>query len=170
MSIFISIFLIAFSGFTNADAPKPLDAYIFIAEECPISIYMASDLRKLYADYGSQCDFHLVFPVRKSSKSTAEAFTEQHRLTGMSIIMDKQQEIVKRYQAEVTPEIVIVESETGQVQYRGRINDAFFAPGKKKHSRIQRDADEAFAKLVQNKAVQEPWPEAIGCIITAHEQ
>jgi thioredoxin-related protein len=169
MSILISIFLIAFSGSTNAEDPKPLDAYIFIAEECPISIYMASDLRKLYADYSDQCDFHLVFPVRKSSEATARAFAEQHQLTGMNVIMDRGQDIVQKYKAEVTPEIVIVDKETGQVEYRGRINDAFFAPGKKKHSRIQRDADQAFQALTKDSEVSQPWPEAIGCIITSHE-
>jgi thiol-disulfide isomerase/thioredoxin len=128
MSILISIFLIAFSGSTNAENPKSLDAYIFIAEECPISIYMASDLRKLYADYSDHCNFHLVFPVRKSSRASAKAFTEQHDLTGMKIIMDRQQDVVQTFEAEVTPEIVIVDKETEQVKYRGRINDAFLPP------------------------------------------
>jgi hypothetical protein len=169
MSVLISIFLIIFLGSTNAEDPKPLDAYIFIAEECPISIYMASDLRKLYADYSSHCDFHLVFPVRKSSQASAEAFARQHQLTGMNVIMDREQDIVQKYKAEVTPEIVIVEKKTGQVEYRGRINDAFFAPGKKKHSRIQRDADQAFQALIGGASVSKPWPEAIGCIITSHE-
>lgn len=169
MQILLSLFLFAFLGPTQSEDSRSYDAYIFIAEECPISIYMASDLRKLYADYSSHCDFHLVFPVRKSSEATARAFAEQHQLTGMNIIIDREQDIVQKYEAEVTPEIVIVDKESGQVEYRGRINDAFFAPGKKKHSRIQRDADKGLQSLIRDSPVSQPWPEAIGCIITSHE-
>lgn len=169
MHIILSIIIAGLCGLAHQEETKPLDAYIFIAEECPISIYMASDLRKLYADYGDQCHFHLVFPVHKSSRATAEAFASQHELTGMEIIMDKEQKVVEMYEAAVTPEIVIVDVNTEQVEYRGRINDAFFAPGKKKHSRIQRDADEALRRLTHEKSVQKPWPDAIGCIITSHD-
>jgi hypothetical protein len=169
MHILLSLIIASLFGSAQPAEPKPLDAYIFIAEECPISIYMASDLRKLYTDYGEQCHFHLVFPVHKSSRATAEAFANQHELTGMEIIMDKEQNIVEKYEAAVTPEIVIVDTNSAEVKYRGRINDAFFAPGKKKHSRIQRDADQAFRQLTHEKSVPKPWPDAIGCIITAHE-
>lgn len=150
-------------------AQKDLSAYIFIAEECPISIFMVNDLKKLSEDYGSNCNFILVFPMKKSTTETALAFLKEYELNNFGIELDTLQELAKKLKATVTPEIVIENHATSEVLYRGRLNDAYFAPGRKRHTPLQRDAAFAFENILSNKTVPKPWEKAIGCFITFHQ-
>ena len=163
VNIFITLFCINLSL-----AQKDLSAYIFVAEECPISIFMVNDLKKLSEDYGANCNFVLVFPMKKSTTETALAFLSEHGLNQFTIELDKLQEIAKKYEAKVTPEIVIVKNSSDEVIYRGRINDAYFAPGRKRHTPLHRDAAQAFENILSHKTVPKPWETAIGCFITFH--
>lgn len=163
VNIFITLFCINLS-----QAQKDLSAYIFVAEECPISIFMVNDLIKLAEDYGADCNFVLVFPMKKSTSETALSFLKEHGLDQFTIELDTLQEIAKKYEAKVTPEIVIEKNSSNTVLYRGRINDAYFAPGRKRHTPLQRDAASAFANILSHKTVPKPWETAIGCFITFH--
>lgn len=158
--------LIALFGFGISTAQKELTAYVFIAEECPISIYMVSDLKKISEDYGQMCDFVLVFPMKKSTSQSAASFIKDYGLDNFEIELDTHQDIAKKYGAAVTPEIIIVNSSSENILYRGRINDAYFAPGRKRHTPLKRDASNAFEHIAENKSAPKPWNDAIGCFIT----
>ena len=82
-------------------------------------------------------------------------------------LLDKDQALTKQLGATVTPEVVVTNM-AGEIMYRGRINSAFYAPGKMKHSSIKDDLDQALSTLISGKKVAEPWPSAIGCYITMY--
>jgi thiol-disulfide isomerase/thioredoxin len=139
--------------------------YVFIAEECPICNYMGKPLQQIAKKYEDKVAFHAVFPVRNSNYKTSQLFKEQYDLLNFETLLDKDQAISKKLGARVTPEVVITDAD-GEVRYRGRINSAYYAPGKMKHSSIKNDLDDALAQLISGKEIPQPWPSAVGCYIT----
>ena len=139
--------------------------YVFIGEECPVCNYMGKPLQALADEYHDRVSFHAVFPLRKSTDSSAADFKMQYGLDDFETLLDKDLGITRALGATVTPEAVITDDQ-GNVYYRGRINSAYYAPGKMKHSNIKNDLDLALEALLSGKSVASPWPAPIGCYIT----
>lgn len=148
-------------------AQENIHVYVFIAEECPICNYMGKPLKAIVDKYGERVSFHAVYPVKNSNYKTAQLFKEQYGLQVFETLLDREQEITRRLGATVTPEVVVTDS-NDEVLYRGRINSAYYAPGKMKHSAIKDDLDEVLASLLSGKKVSQPWPSATGCYITRY--
>lgn len=151
----------------SIQAQANLHAYVFIAEECPICNYMGKPLNEIAKKYGDKVNFHAVFPVRNSNYKTSQLFKQQYDLLSFETLLDKDHQLAKKLGATVTPEVVVT-NDQGEVLYRGRINSAYYAPGKMKHSSIKNDLDEALASIIDGKEVAQPWPSAIGCYITMY--
>ena len=141
--------------------------YVFIAEECPICNYMGKPLSQIAKKYENNVSFHAVFPVKNSNYKTSQLFKQQYDMLSFETLLDKDQQIAKKLGATVTPEVVITDDH-GEIFYRGRVNSAYYAPGKMKHSSIKNDLDEALAAITSGKNVVQPWPSAIGCYITTY--
>ena len=156
-----------FLMFFTASAQKDYHVYVFIAEACPICNYMGKPLSQVAKKYEDKVAFHAVFPVKNSNYKTSQLFKQQYELLSFETILDKDQKTAKQLGATITPEVVVTNAE-GDVLYRGRINSAFYAPGKMKHSSIKDDLDLVLANLVSGKQVPQPWPSAIGCYITMY--
>src|SRR5687768_17978672 len=148
-------------------AQPRLHAYVFIAEECPICNYMGKPLSEIAKKYSDQVSFHAVFPVKNSNYKTSQLFKQQYDLLNFETLLDKDQTLTKQLGATVTPEVIITNAQ-GEIHYKGRINSAYYAPGKMKHSSIKNDLDQALAALISGKDVPQPWPAAIGCYITTY--
>jgi len=148
-------------------AQKNIHVYVFIAEECPICNYMGKPLSYLAKKYEDKVDFHAVFPVKNSNYKSSQLFKQKYGLLSFETILDRDQKISKQLGASITPEAVVTNAE-GDVLYRGRINNAFYGPGKMKHSSIKDDLDLAIAELVNGKQIPKPWPSAVGCYITMY--
>ncbi len=166
MKFFILGILLTCCSLT-VSAQKALDVYVFIGEECPVCNFMGKPLRLIYEKYKEQADFHLVFPLKNSNYKTSQLFKEQYGLLAFETILDKDQKITKHLGASVTPEAIIT-NKAGEVTYRGRINSAYYAPGKMKHSSIKDDLDLALASLLKGQQVATPWPLPVGCYITMY--
>jgi hypothetical protein len=143
------------------------DVYVFIGENCPICNFMGKPLAALAGKYEPEVRFHAVFPVRNSNYKTAQLFKEQYGMMSYETLLDKDLTLTRKLGASVTPEVVVT-NEAGEVKYRGRINSAYYAPGKMKHSAIKHDLDEALALLLSEKEVPQPWPTPVGCFITMY--
>jgi len=148
-------------------AQKDWDVYIFIGEECPVCNFMGKPLSLIYDKYKEQADFHLVFPLKNSNYKTSQLFKEQYGLLAFETILDKDQKVTKQLGASVTPEAIITDK-AGTIKYKGRINSAYYAPGKMKHSSIKDDLDLALASLIKGQRVATPWPPPVGCYITMY--
>lgn len=153
----------------QAQSDKKFKVYVFFAEECPISIYMTKPLQEVGKMYWKSSDFYAVFPQQKSNFNTALLFKEQYQLDQFDILMDKDQSITRGLEGTVTPEVVITDQE-GEVLYRGRISNAYSAPGKMKHGKRTNELKNIMAQLTTGKSIPKPWPDAIGCYITFKPQ
>ena len=145
--------LIAWSQFVEAQ--KSLNVYVFIAEECPISIYMAQPLKEVTRAYEDQANFYLVFPTRKSNYKTAALFKRKYGLTAFEIMLDKDQSLTKQLNATITPEVV-VNDQNGKLLYQGRINNAYSAPGKMKHGKRNNDLKWIMGQLMEGNSIPQP--------------
>lgn len=148
---------------------QKIKVYAFVAEECPVSIFMAASLKRVAENYAGNAQFFLVFPMSTSDYTTAELFKKENGLTDFTIKVDKHQTLTKKLGASVTPEVIITGAgET--VLYKGRINDAFTQPGKKKHSYSQDDLGNALAYVTNGQEMPKPWKPAVGCFITIEKE
>lgn len=146
----------------TAEMPK---VYVFLAEECPISIYMSNPLASIQKEFTGQVKFYAVFPNLKSNWQSAKNFLENQKLEDFEPIIDRDHTLTARFGAEVTPEAVILNKE-GEVVYRGRINDAYERPGKMRHIVRHNDLQIAIQRTVSSQQISTPWPKAIGCFIS----
>jgi thiol-disulfide isomerase/thioredoxin len=151
----------------NTWAQKTLEAYVFLAEECPISIYMTVALKESAETYKDQVDFIAVFPNSRSNYKTMGLFIEKYGLQRYQRILDENQAISKKYGAKVTPEVVIIDS-SDQILYRGQISNAYQKVGRRKHGQITNLLSSAIEKHLDGEDIVKPWPNAIGCFITFH--
>ena len=162
-TVFAILFFLAMS--LHSPAQKVLHVSVFVAEECPVCNYMGKPVSTIASKYQDRVDFHAVFPFKNSNYKTSQLFKEQYEMLIFETLLDKDHRITKQLGASVTPEAVITD-DTGAVYYRGRINRAYYAPGKMKHSAVKNDLDEALAILLSGGTVPKPWPTPVGCYIT----
>lgn len=142
------------------------DVYVFLAEECPISIYMARPLREAMKEHQQRAKFHAVFPVKTSTAKSINSFLEGYELTGWIPVIDHDQRLMRELAATVTPEVVIVDRKTRQLYYRGRISNAYAAPGKMRHGARTNELRTMLSRLAEGHIPTAPWPAAVGCYIT----
>jgi hypothetical protein len=163
-TLFISLFISNF-----ASAQKNYNVYTFIAEECPISIYMAKPLREAVKLFDQQANFYAVFPSKKSTEATAAEFLKQYDLPQFQILLDNDKRFTKKMGAEVTPEVAITDAETGEILYCGRISNAYASPGKMRHGRRINDLINMLTRITKGEKIAKPWLPAVGCFITFAE-
>jgi thiol-disulfide isomerase/thioredoxin len=136
-----------------------------MAEECPVCNYLGKTLNKLSAEYQSDVKFVAVFPQRMSNYKTASLFRKKYDLEFFEIEIDHNQSITKKYNAMVTPEVVLVDG-SDTILYQGRLNNSYAAPGRMRHGKVTEDLEKAIIMVVDGKSVSKPWPDPIGCYIT----
>jgi len=130
------------------------DVYVFVAEECPISIYMARPLREAAKAHGT------------STATTANEFLTKYQLANWEARLDPMHALTNQLGATVTPEVVIVDRNTRKVYYRGRVSNAYSAPGKMRHGERTNELRTMLRRLEEGHTPSAPWPAAVGCFIT----
>jgi hypothetical protein len=161
----VFLFLFVSSTIFCFSQEKKINVYAFVAEECPISIFMASSLKTVADRYAGKVNFYLVFPFSTSTNKSATEFKKQHQLTQFITKVDIQQQITKKLRARVTPEVIITGAD-GTILYQGRINDAYLQPGKRKHIYANNDLAVALENISNGREMPKPWKRAVGCYIT----
>lgn len=165
MKNLLIIFMVISFGGNLSDTQSDLTAYIFMAEECPVCNYLGKTLKKLSSKYHDDVNFVAVFPQRMSNIKTASLFKKKYDLPLFTIEIDHDRVITDKYNASVTPEVVLVNKQ-GEVVYQGRVNNSYAAPGRMRHGKVTEDLEIAIQKVIANQPVPKPWPDPIGCYIT----
>ena len=136
---------------------------IFLAPLCPICQNMSFDLRQLEADYaGDDVEFVGVFPNASTTAAQIESFKDTYDLS-MTMMQDTAG-WAETLGAKWTPEVFVLD-QRDSVVYQGRINDRYFAPGKRKPKTKRRDLDAALRDCLAGRSVGDPVTNAVGCPI-----
>lgn len=160
----LSILILGLSGFTQKSTPKDTTVYIFLSETCPICQNYTLTLKELYQKYNSKIEFIGVFPNYYADSDSMLAFKEKYSIP-FELIIDKDSKLTKHFKASITPE-VFVETENGKLLYSGRIDDSFYAIGKRRNVITSTELSDALIQIVSGHPVAVPKTQAVGCIIS----
>ena len=140
-----------------------LRVILFLAPLCPICQNMSYDLRQLEAEFAdAPVEFLGVFPNASTRQDQIDVFRETYGLK-MEFVMDDEG-WTGQLNARWTPEAFVLD-ERDSVLYRGRINDRYFAPGRRKNKTRHRDLRDAISDAIHGDEVRTPLTEAVGCPI-----
>jgi redoxin len=140
---------------------------LFIRHDCPVSNGYAPEVARIIAAYSPRnVKFFLVHvdPDLPAKEARAHA-KEFHYPTNLApVLLDGKRVLATKLGATVTPEAVVV-SESGEIAYRGRIDDKYYAYGKNRAEPTVRDLRAALDAVLDGKPAPAARTKAIGCPI-----
>ncbi|MDA8695312.1 redoxin domain-containing protein [Flavobacteriales bacterium] len=140
-----------------------LRVILFLAPLCPICQNMSYDLRQLEAEFeNAPVEFLGVFPNASTRQDQIDVFRETYGLK-MPFVTDDEG-WAKQLDARWTPEVFVLDAQDS-ILYRGRINDRYFAPGRRRNKTRNRDLQNAISDVLRGEAVRVPRTDAVGCPI-----
>jgi hypothetical protein len=136
---------------------------LFVSTDCPISNRYAPEVRRLFKSFASKgVNFWLIYPNPAERPDVIRDHLTSFAYP-MQALRDPEHVLAKFVHATVTPEAVVFAG--GRVQYRGRIDDRYVAPGVGRPEPTRRDLEDALTALLAGKRVPQPETQAVGCFI-----
>jgi peroxiredoxin len=137
---------------------------LFISADCPISNRYAPTINQIASEYGAKnAGF---YGVQSDPDITAAEVRKHADDFGFHfpILLDPAQVLASRYGVSVTPTAVVV-SASGEMLYRGRIDDRSVDLGKWRDVPGKQDLRDAISAVLAGRKVIAPFHEAIGCFL-----
>lgn len=136
----------------------------FVTTDCPIANVYQPILRELAEDFSeAKIDFFQVNPTRSATIEEAKLHSSDFEITS-PMILDSDQAIADRLNAKVTPETFLI-SPSGEVVYRGRIDNLYVGFGKKRQKPTSHDLRDAINSALALQPISTPATTPVGCII-----
>jgi hypothetical protein len=153
-------------------APKAkASAVFFIATDCPISNWYAPTIQQVCRDYAARgVDCTLIYEdvdlgdVPATLDREVRTHLHEYRYDSMTAAVDRTRVVAKRAKATITPQVVLVDR-TGEVRYRGRIDNAYADLGKPRQRVTSHDLRASLDAMIAGRPVPTPETEALGCYI-----
>lgn len=166
MKYILSIILLAFSATLSVGQTDSLKVIVFLSETCPICKSTTPELRKLSNEFASKgVEFIGVFPSQTATnESSRKAFAEKYNLS-FSLIDDPQQSLTRQLNAEITPEVFVLNKKNNQLIYRGLIDNSYIRVGKRRSVTTEFHLRNALEHFFSGNVDQIKSTEAVGCII-----
>jgi hypothetical protein len=136
----------------------------FIMHECPVANGYAPEIIRITSDYavkGVRCFVVYVESDLGPEKARQHAHDYGYK---SGALLDPQHLLVKAAGAAISPEAVVF-SPSGEVLYRGRIDDRVADFGKRRVEPTHRDLRQALDAILAGKPVQARLTKAVGCYI-----
>jgi thiol-disulfide isomerase/thioredoxin len=166
-SIIISFLYFFTSAFSQVKTDIPdqskTTVYIFLSETCPICQSYTLTLKELCLKYPS-VEFIGVFPNYYSDKKSIEKFRKEYSIP-FQLTKDENAALTSKFKATITPEVFVVSN--GEIIYSGRIDDSFYAIGKRRNVITSTELDNALQQITSGKEVKTTKTKAVGCIINS---
>jgi thiol-disulfide isomerase/thioredoxin len=163
--------LLMFHSIVYAGSLDSVNVYIFFSETCPICQSVTLNLKEIYAQFnGEGVKFTVVFPnTSVSDEKTVEKFRKKYKLP-FEHKLDNQQAFVKKFSVTTTPEVILVNSSSEEVLYRGKIDNGFESIGKKRTVITEHYLRDALQSTLDNKPIQIKETKPVGCFIIKQNQ
>jgi peroxiredoxin len=135
---------------------------LFLGTECPVSNGYAPEMTRLARAYRTRgVLFWGVHPDPDVTPADAARHARDYRLD-FQVLLDPRQHLARQAGVRVTPEVVLL-SPTGEILYRGRIDDKYTPGGKRRPAARTRDLEDALQAVLARKKVLIPRTRAFGC-------
>jgi len=143
---------------------RPASVLVFVLQDCPICNAYASRIERLAARFAPRgVQFYLVHVDPSLSDADAAAHAKEYGYR-FPVLVDRAHMLVKRLGVSAVPTAVVLDRK-GQVQYRGRIDNRYFALGKSRELATSNDLRQALDSVMDGKPVQVARTRVIGCAV-----
>ena len=144
--------------------PGKLKVIFFLDPECPVSNAYMREIKSIHSEYSKKgVAFEAVFPVPTVKRQDIKQFLSKYQ-AAIPGYQDPGLQKVKRYQAAVMPEAVLVNA-NGEILYRGAIDNWYYALGKNRATATELYLRNAIEAVLNGETVLKSRTEAIGCLI-----
>lgn len=138
--------------------------WVFLDPECPICQSYTRTLRTLHQLYASdQVLFRGVYDSPVIKKREIRRFHQTYNLPFPGEI-DKNYALARRWNATVTPEVVVTAT-SGEVLYRGAIDNWYYALGKNRPEPTEHYLKDALEAIRGRYPILKKQTEAVGCLM-----
>lgn len=140
------------------------NVFIFILHDCPIANQYQPAIRRLAKDFELQgVRFHLVHADPDTTEVQAQKHASEYQIE-LPIYLDPNHDLVRRFEATVTPEAIVLDKKNEKV-YQGRINNLYFKLGRKRFRPTEHDLADVLKAVLENGPIKHSKTTAIGCYI-----
>jgi thiol-disulfide isomerase/thioredoxin len=141
-----------------------LDIYFFVAETCPICQYYTAKINQIAKDNPDH-NVILVFPNALSSDETIAKFKKKYKLD-VDMKLDPDHDLVQKFGATVTPEVVVYDASADSVFYQGRIDDNYARVGQRRLEIQSDDLVDALIAINNDTPIATGKTQPVGCYIS----
>jgi peroxiredoxin len=137
-------------------------ALFFISAECPISNRYAPEINRIVAAYSAR---GVAFYGAHSDPDIGSAVALRHAQDygfDFPVLLDPAQTLAGKTGVILTPTVVVL-SPTGELLYRGRIDNRYLDFGKYRAAGVKSDLRLALDAVVAGKQVPEKYTKPVGC-------
>ena len=158
--------LLLYSNTLMANEKDSIVAYIFMLESCPISQQITPAIKEIHEEFKNQgIAFQLVFPNEDYTTPEAmDSFLKKYELK-MPAVIDNEKSLTQKWEATVTPEVVVVRKKSETILYRGKIDNSFISLGKRRRVVNEHYLKDALVQIVSGKQVAVQQTKPVGCFI-----
>ena len=150
------------------DASAKAHVICVLGCECPVARFYASRLQLLAKEYEAKgVRFVAVMGLIQDDVAKIEEFIRDSEIS-FPVIRDEEQVHLVNLGAKRTPEVFVLD-QTGNVVYRGRVDDQM-APGVKRNQASTNELTDALGAVLADRPVASPITDAAGCLITLHKR
>lgn len=137
---------------------------VFVGTDCPISNRYAPEVRRLAEAFTKEgVTFVTVYPNPAETPATIRQHLRTYGLPARAV-HDRDQALVARSGATVTPEAVVYDAR-GRMVYRGRIDDRYTSIGVERPAATRHDLEEVLTAIVAGRTPALRTTTAVGCFI-----
>jgi hypothetical protein len=138
---------------------------LFVRTDCPISNRYAPSIQGLSSQYAGKAIFWLVYPDKRESPVSIRKHLQDYGYKNLTALRDPQHVLVKRSQAQVTPEAAVFDH-SGRLVYHGRIDNWYQEFGRVRSIPTSHELDDAIRAALVGRPVANTAVSAVGCYIS----
>jgi len=150
----------------------PASVVFFVATDCPVSNSYAPEIQRVCRDYGPRgVECSLIYEDVDTQPSAApldqqvRTHLREYGYLGFTAVVDRNRVAATHAKASITPQAFVIDR-SGEIRYRGRIDNLYAALGKTRQQVTSHDLRDALDAVLAGGKVPRPETEALGCFIT----
>ncbi len=142
---------------------KPLQLFIFLSPECPMSKNYTLTLNKMFHQYNNQVEFYGCISGKGFTTVEIQSFIKTYKIA-FPLFVDVDKKFTNYLKATVTPEVLLLNN-NGELVYSGAIDNWLEDTGKQRVDVTKHYLMDAIEASLSNKTVAVKKTKAYGCLI-----